>query len=89
MKILEGKGAYQNYNAHYIPVVSLKPSSPFCVEHYPCYPGQQAPYDEFVVFQRPQTLARFWVELASDTPPPIIKPVYNFSTFCATCQKET
>ena len=87
MKILEGKGAYQNYNAHYIPVVSLKPSSPFCVEHYPCYPGQQALYDELVVFQRPQTLARFWVELASDSPPPIIKPVYNFSTFCAACQK--
>jgi tetratricopeptide (TPR) repeat protein/ankyrin repeat protein len=87
MNMLAGKGAYQNYNAHYIPVVSLKPENPRCMKYYPCYQGQQPAWDEFVVFQRPQTLTRFWVELSIDTPSPVIKQIYSFSTFCTACSQ--
>jgi hypothetical protein len=30
MKMLQGKGAFENYNAHYIPVASLNPTDPKC-----------------------------------------------------------
>ncbi len=87
MKMLEGKGAYQNYSAHYIPVVSVDPKNPSCMEYYPCPPDTQPAWDEFVVFQRPHTLVRFWVELSVDTPPPVIKQAYSFSACCAACQQ--
>ncbi|MGC2595384.1 MAG: tetratricopeptide repeat protein [Rhabdochlamydiaceae bacterium] len=68
MKILEGKGAYQNYNAHYIPVASVAPDSPECKIYYPTVVDQIADCDEVVVFQKSQTLPRFWIELAPDSP---------------------
>ena len=68
MKILEGKGAYQNYNAHYIPVVSVAPDNPECMLYYPTLADQPADWDEIVVFQKSQTLPRFWIELAPDGP---------------------
>ena len=86
MKMLEGKGAYQNYNAHFIPVISLEPQKVSCMEYYPCYQGQAPAWDEYVVFQRPQSLTRFWVELSTDSPAPVIAQAYSFSAFCTACQ---
>lgn len=68
MKMLEGKGAYQNYSAHYIPVTSINPSNPDCMLYYPCDKNQLATWDEYVVFNKQHTLPRFWIELALDTP---------------------
>jgi hypothetical protein len=65
---LGGKEHYQNYNAHFIPVASIRPSDPKCVEYYPCYKDQQPAWDEFVVFYPAQALPRFWVELGVDFP---------------------
>ena len=63
MQKLEGLGAYENYNAHYIPVVSVNPSNETCAVYYPCTEGQKPAWDEIAVFQKSQALARFWVEL--------------------------
>ena len=68
MKMLEGKGAYQNYNAHYIPVVSVDPNNPKCMIYYPTCVDQIAAWDEIVVFQKSQTLPRFWIELSPRWP---------------------
>lgn len=90
MKKLEGKGAYQTYNAHFIPVASINPSSPHCMEYHPCIIGEKPAWDEFVVFQKSQTLPRFWVELGIDLPKPIqpkesvkkIDPGLNLEGIC-------
>jgi len=69
MKLLAtGKGAYQTYNAHYIPVASIQPDDPKCMRYYPCYKNQAPAWDEFVVFEKAQTVARLWIELAPDGP---------------------
>ena len=84
MKMLEGKGAYQNYNAHYIPVVSVAPDQPECMLYYPTLADQPAAWDEIVVFQKSQTLPRFWIELAPDGP--LALPiVYSFEQAYAAC----
>jgi len=69
MRKLEGKGAYQNYNAHYIPVVSLVPDDPANMEYHPVFQNEEAPWDEIVVFQKAQTLPRFSIELGTELPP--------------------
>jgi len=69
MKKLEGLGAYKNYNAHYIPVVPIDPSDEACVIYYPCAETQSPVCDELVVFNKGQTLVRFWVELQVDLLP--------------------
>lgn len=66
MKKLEGLGAYENYNAHYIPVVPIDPSNPQCAIYYPCADAQDPVLDELVVFSPSQTLARFWIQLQVD-----------------------
>ena len=63
MKKLEGNSHYQNYNAHYIPVISIDPTNKKCKIYYPCTSEQEPSLDEIVVFYPLQTLARFWVEL--------------------------
>jgi hypothetical protein len=68
MKKLKGHGHYQNYNAHYIPVASIKPLKPDCMEYYPCHGNQIPAWDEIVVFDNKQTLPRFWIELGLDAP---------------------
>jgi len=68
MKKLEGLGAYQNYNAHHIPIVSVKPDNPSCSIYYPCSQTEQPQCDEIVVFQPSQTLARFWIEVEIELP---------------------
>jgi len=77
MRKLEGKGAYQNYNAHYIPVTSINPQNPQCMEYYPCTQNQIPAWDEIVVFQKAQTLPRFWVKIAKDTIPHIIQDTFT------------
>ena len=67
MQKLYGQGAYQTYNAHYIPVSPIN-SSPTCMQYFPCYKGQKPTCDEIVVFQEAQTLPRFWIELAVEFP---------------------
>lgn len=65
---LQGKGAYQNYNAHYIPVTSTDPSSPDNMIYHPCHYTEQPAWDEYVVFEKSQALPRFIVELGVDLP---------------------
>ena len=62
-----GIGAYQTYNAHYIPVSPLF-NSPACMKYYPCFQNQIPTCDELVVFQEAQVVPRFWIELAVDFP---------------------
>jgi len=68
MRKLEGQGAYQNSNAHFIPVVSIDPNDPECMEYHPCSQADQPVFDEFVVFQSTQALPRFCIELGVDLP---------------------
>ncbi len=84
MKKLEGRGAYQNYNAHFIPVASIKPDDPNCLNYFPCYQNQTPAWDEFVVFQNNHALARYWVELAADGPAPIISDIE--ASYTKACQ---
>lgn len=67
MKTLRGKGVYKNYNAHYIPVLPANPH-PNCSAYYPCKKGEQPVCDEIVVFEKAQTLPRFWIELRVEGP---------------------
>ncbi|NGX42785.1 MAG: hypothetical protein K940chlam7_01073 [Chlamydiae bacterium] len=67
MKKLMGKAAYQEYNAHYIPVAPIDPN-PLSMEYFPCMRNQRPKWDELVVFQRSHTLPRFWIELGVDLP---------------------
>jgi hypothetical protein len=67
MRKFKGGGAYQTYNAHYIPVAPIS-SSPACMQYFPCYTNQAPLCDELVVTQEVQTLPRFWIELAVDFP---------------------
>ena len=68
MHTLEKQGAYENYNAHYIPVVSIDPKNSKCAIYYPCAQGEEPSCDELVVFHKSQTLPRFWVEICVDLP---------------------
>ncbi len=68
MEKLEGLGAYLNYNAHYIPVISINPANKSCAVYYPCSTNQEPMCDEIVVFQKSQTLPRFWLELDIELP---------------------
>ncbi|MGZ3633088.1 MAG: ankyrin repeat domain-containing protein [Parachlamydiaceae bacterium] len=68
MRKLVGMGAYQTYNAHYIPVAPISPNNPDCMQYYPCYKDQTPACDEIVVFQSPQALPRFWIELGIGLP---------------------
>jgi hypothetical protein len=68
MKKLKGQKHYQNYNAHLIPVASIRPQDPQCLIYYPCYKDQPPAWDEFVVFEKAQTLPRFWIEVGVDFP---------------------
>ena len=68
MKAIKGKGAYKAYNAHYIPVTSINPSDPYESIYYPSKENEIPHCDEIVVFQKSQTLPRFWVELEVEIP---------------------
>lgn len=81
MKKLGGKEHYQNYNAHYIPVISGEPDNLKCMEYYPCYKDQSPEWDEFVVFEKAQTLPRFWIELSVDFPTVTLSSLSNVGEF--------
>lgn len=66
MQLLEGHGAYKNYNAHYIPVISVDPKNSKCSVYYPCTEDQVPAWSEFVVFQKFQALPQFVIELGVD-----------------------
>ena len=68
MKAIKGKGAYKDYNAHYIPVTSINPSDPYESIYYPTKENEIPHCDEIVVFQKFQTLPRFWIELEVELP---------------------
>jgi hypothetical protein len=72
MNTFRGKGAYKSYNAHYVPVVPIKPY-PNCAIYYPCQKEETPNCDEIVVFHKSQALPRFWVELDVE-PPYLITP---------------
>ena len=63
MQSIKGKGAYKDYNAHYIPVTSVNPSDTYEAIYYPTKKNETTHCDQFVVFHKSQTLPRFWVEL--------------------------
>ena len=80
MKKLEGQGAYQTYNAHYIPVISTDPKSPDNMVYHPCHHTEQPAWDEYVVFHSTQALARFVVELDVDLPVAPSVPTFTLGT---------
>jgi ankyrin repeat protein len=72
---LQGNHAYQNYNAHYIPVTSVDPTNPDNMVYHPCYGTEVPAWDEYVVFNKFQALPRFQIELEVDFPKaPSYKP---------------
>lgn len=68
MAKLKEKGNYQNYDAHFIPVVSADPNNPKTAIYYPCAPKQKHQYTEVVVFEKSQCLPRYLVELQPSLP---------------------
>ena len=68
MAILQGKGAYKDYNAHYIPVTSINPADPYECQYLPAMAGDTPHCDEYVVFQKTQALPRYWITLEVNLP---------------------
>lgn len=68
MQMLEGRAAYQNYNAHFIPVVSTNPKNIKHKVYHACHASETPAWDEYVVFEKSQALPRFIVELGIDLP---------------------
>ncbi len=62
---LAGWPAFENYDAHYVPVIASNTSNPMCPSYNPCGKDQIPMWDETVVFNKGQiqTLPRFYVEL--------------------------
>ncbi len=67
---LEKGPAFENYDAHYIPVIAVNTSDPMCPAYVPCKKDQIPMWDEAVVFHKSQTLPRFYVELIPTLPTP-------------------
>jgi SidE phosphodiesterase (PDE) domain/Poly(ADP-ribose) polymerase catalytic domain len=67
MAKLMGKASYQNYDAHFVPVVpaSNKPNE---VNYFPAKPNQKHTYTELVVFDPNQCLPRYLVQLQPALP---------------------
>ncbi len=76
---LERGPAFENYDAHYIPVIipviAGVPSNPMCPTYVPCRKDQIPMWDETVVFHSNQTLPRFYVELMITLPKTPVSPV--------------
>jgi len=69
MSVLQGKGNYENYDAHFVPVIPAtgKHSTSVSV-YYPCQEDQRHQYIEVVVFDAQQCLPRYLVELQPSLP---------------------
>ena len=63
MNKLMGKGNYQNYDAHFVPVIPPNPNITDGVVYHPCKPDQQPHYTEVLVFESAQCLPRYLVQL--------------------------
>ncbi len=85
MQMLEGKGAYQNYDTHFVPVASILPDNPHCMVYHPCVHKQPPAWHEIVVFQKAQALPSFIVEIGVDLLPSL-SPNYTFEGLYASCQ---
>ncbi len=68
MQTLRGKGAYKDYNAHYIPITSRNPEDLYESYYYPSKAEESPHCDEIVVFQKNQAMPRFWLELEVAAP---------------------
>ncbi len=60
---LEGKGNYDNYDAHFVPVAPRNPDNPNETVYYPCKTIDEHQYTEMVVFDSAALLPRYLVEL--------------------------
>ena len=60
---LQCKGAYQNYDAHFVPVSPQDPKSSNEKTYYPCKIGRPHTYTELVVFDSSACVPRYLVEL--------------------------
>ncbi len=69
---LRGKGAYLNYDAHFIPVASFVPNSTDLIDYFPC--TQKPDWNQIVVFQKFQALPSFIIELEADL---FLSPIIN------------
>jgi TPR repeat protein len=65
---LQGQAHYQNYDAHFVPVVPSNPNNPNEKVYVPCAPEQQHLYIEVVVFESTQCLPRYVVKLKPELP---------------------
>jgi hypothetical protein len=63
MNKLKEKGNYQNYDAHYVPVVPANASNAHEMNYFPCKPNQKHVYREVVVFDVMVCLPRYFVKL--------------------------
>ncbi len=72
---LQGGPAFENYDAHYVPIIAVNTSNPICSTYTPCRKDQIPMWDEVVVFQKSQTLPRFYVELMVTLPTTPVSPV--------------
>ncbi len=85
MQMLEGKGAFHNYDTHFVPVASILPDDPHCMVYYPCVHKQPPAWHEIVVFQKAQALPSFIVEIGVDLLPSLSLN-YTFAGLYASCQ---
>jgi TPR repeat protein len=69
MDMLQGKGNYANYDAHFIPVEGKKDG----VNYFPTKPNQKHTYTELVVFQSAACLPRYLVKLQESLQKPLSK----------------
>ena len=67
MNTLAGGANYQNYDAHFVPVVPVS-NNPKETTYYPTKPKQKHTYTEVVVFDSSQCLPRYLVELQPSLP---------------------
>jgi ankyrin repeat protein len=86
MEKLRGRGAYRNYNAHFIPVGNVNPENPNSLEYYPCVKDEPPSCCEVVVFQRGNANPLCLIEMAVDTPAFQIPQRYNFFNGYMACQ---
>ncbi len=68
MPKLAGKANYQNYDAHFVPVVPDSPDDPSATIYFPSKPNQKPQYHEMVVFDPAQCIPRYVVELQPSLP---------------------
>ena len=80
MSKLSAGANYQNYDAHFVPVVPASPDKNE-INYYPTKINQQHTYTEVVVFESSQCLPRYLVELQPSLPKIPFYKSNNFYTF--------